>query len=253
MIYSRQLKLIFIKGKKVAGTSVEILLSTLCGPDDIITPITPIDEKLRLSHGGRQPQNYGAPAAEIDAFNRKIATLPNEEIAQLEIPRGTFKNHSSFASVVRSLGPVPRGYRVFCVERSPYYKVISSLNMRESFKDYRSSGERMMSSDEQITRAADRVMESDEWPGRLNIDRYKLNGRVPADLTIIKYDELADQLRSLLIERGVANPPELPVAKEGRRSETLELRNVFRPEHIARINEVYAEEFEVFGFPRLTP
>lgn len=253
LIYSRQLKLIFIKGKKVAGTSVEILLSALCGPDDVITPITPIDEKLRLAHGGRPPQNYGAQPAEVEAFNRKVASLPNEEIAQLEIPRGTLKNHSSLTSVVRTLGPIPRGYRVFCVERSPYYKVISGLNMREGFRDYRSSGARMMSSDEQITRAADLVLESGDWPGRLNIDRYKLNGRVPADLTVIKYDELADQLRNLLIERGVSNPPELPVAKEGRRSETLDLRKVFRPAHIAKINEIYAEEFDAFGFPRLTP
>ena len=43
MILSRKFRFIFIKGRKVGGTSVEMALSTICGPDDIVTPITPID------------------------------------------------------------------------------------------------------------------------------------------------------------------------------------------------------------------
>jgi hypothetical protein len=253
VIYSKQLKLVFIKGKKVAGTSVEILLSALCGPDDIITPITPIDEKLRLASGGRAPQNYGADPAELRRFNELVAQGSNEDLAGIETPKGTFRNHSELAAVVRHLGPIPDDYVTFVVERSPYYKVLSAINMHQNFDSYRGSGARMVSGDEQIAQAADEVFKRESWPGRLNIDRYKLRGRVPPWLKVIKYDTLAQDLRALLIERGVANPPDLPVAKEGRRSETLDLRKLLRPEHIARINSAYAEEFETFGFPRIDP
>jgi hypothetical protein len=55
MILSRAHGFIFIKGLKVGGTSVEIALSTICGTDDIVTPITPIDELKRIdANGGAQ-------------------------------------------------------------------------------------------------------------------------------------------------------------------------------------------------------
>ena len=253
MIYSEKLKLVFIKGKKVAGTSVEILLSSLCGPNDIITPITPIDEKLRLSNGGLPPQNYGADPDKLARFNRRIAKRSGAELGELKVPKGVFHNHSSLSSVVKGFGPIPDDYKVFCVERSPYYKFISSINMYEGFQSYQSSGERMVSSDEQIAQRAELVLNKPNFPGTLNIDRYKVDGKVPDYLVILKYDQLAEQLRALLIDCGVDNPPDLPVAKEGRRSETLDIRKLLRPEHIARLNDIYAEEFEVFGFPRLEP
>ena len=53
MILSEKHKFVFIKGMKVAGTSVEMALSTLCGPHDIVTPISPIDE---LARGATKPE-----------------------------------------------------------------------------------------------------------------------------------------------------------------------------------------------------
>jgi hypothetical protein len=53
MIFSKRHKFIFIKGRKVAGTSTEIALSTICGPDDIITPIGQSDEMMRVVRGAQ--------------------------------------------------------------------------------------------------------------------------------------------------------------------------------------------------------
>lgn len=58
MIVCHERKIIFVKTKKVGGTSFEIALSKFCGPDCIITPITPADEELRKSLGFRSSQNY---------------------------------------------------------------------------------------------------------------------------------------------------------------------------------------------------
>jgi len=44
MIISHEHKFIFLKTRKTAGTSIELALSHLCGPDDIVTPMSPNDD-----------------------------------------------------------------------------------------------------------------------------------------------------------------------------------------------------------------
>src|SRR5689334_7330747 len=54
MIVSHTHKFIFLKTKKTAGTSIELALSELCGPADVITPLTEIDEAQRAGKRGAQ-------------------------------------------------------------------------------------------------------------------------------------------------------------------------------------------------------
>src|SRR3972149_2177310 len=50
MIVSHSHRFIFIKTRKVAGTSVDLFLSQFCGEEDIVTTLGP-DEKLREGMG----------------------------------------------------------------------------------------------------------------------------------------------------------------------------------------------------------
>lgn len=62
MIISHKHKFIFIKPQKTAGTSVELLLSRICGPDDVITPLGfDPDPNVREKHQAKAPQNYYRP------------------------------------------------------------------------------------------------------------------------------------------------------------------------------------------------
>ena len=61
MIICHPKRLIFIKTKKVGGTSFEIALSKFCGPDCVITPLVWRDHKLRESLGIRGAQNCERP------------------------------------------------------------------------------------------------------------------------------------------------------------------------------------------------
>ena len=90
MIVSHRHKYIFIKTAKTAGTSLELFLSKFRGPDDIFTPIYPIEK-------GHSPQNH----------------------------RG-FHNHMSAKDIRSKLDPHTwNTYFKFCVERNPWDKTIS--------------------------------------------------------------------------------------------------------------------------------
>jgi hypothetical protein len=59
MIISHKQKLIFIKPQKTAGTSVELMLSRVCGDKDIITPLGfDPDPGVREKYKARPPQHY---------------------------------------------------------------------------------------------------------------------------------------------------------------------------------------------------
>ena len=79
MILSKKNSFIFVKGKKVAGTSVEVFLSSICGTEDIITPITPIDERYRINRGYQCAQNYGANSDDHNKYISSVTSSPQEE------------------------------------------------------------------------------------------------------------------------------------------------------------------------------
>lgn len=58
MIILHKPKIIFLKSRKVAGTSFEIALSKFANSESVITPINNDDELIRKELGFRGPQNY---------------------------------------------------------------------------------------------------------------------------------------------------------------------------------------------------
>lgn len=110
MIISHELKVIFIKTKKVGGTSFEIALSKYCGSDCVITPISPNDESTRASLGYRGAQNYQ---------KRSWTWLGRRPVKQ-------FYNHIPAAQVKRLIPEdVWRNYRKLTIFRNPYDAIIS--------------------------------------------------------------------------------------------------------------------------------
>ena len=94
MIISHKYKFIFIKTAKTAGTSIEVFLSSLCGPTDIVTPIIP----TMKGHDSRN----------VDGFF----------------------NHISAHAIREKISPdCWDGYLKFCVERNPWDKTLSHYHM----------------------------------------------------------------------------------------------------------------------------
>jgi hypothetical protein len=247
MILSEKHGFIFIKGMKVASTSTEMALSLLCGPDDIITPIAQVDELERLKLGAC-PRNWAATREEEVVWLARLQAAPREALGQVPPPKGYF-NHMPLAAVALRYGKDISGFRVIAVERSPYAKVISWANMQLSYGAYRSGGA-MQADPDALKTAVDRGFATGGIRDTRNIDRYRdASGKVVAQP--FRYAALDEDYAAFVRSLGVAEVPPLPHVKKGLMSDGLDPRAVLRPEQIARINALFAEEFEVFGYPKL--
>src|SRR5690554_3175560 len=118
MIVSHKHRFIFIKTRKTAGTSIEIGLSRICGNEDIISPITKVDEKIRASFEGVGPQNYKIPLRSFrskDIFN----SLKRRRLV-------CFENHMSASDIKYFIGEdIWKSYFKFTFDRNPYDKAVS--------------------------------------------------------------------------------------------------------------------------------
>jgi hypothetical protein len=245
MILSEAHKFIFIKGMKVAGTSVEMALATLCGPDDIVTPISPIDERAR----GGLCRNYSNDKAGEADYLKRLATAKPEDLADFSGPPLIYYNHMPLAEVMQRYAKPLTGFRVVCVERSPYAKVISWANMRLTYGSYRVGGE--MRADAEALRAyVDRAFETGAIRDCRNIDRYRgPDGRLAAQP--MRYANLQSDFAAFVRSLGMPDVPQLPHAKRGLMSDALNPKDILRADQIARINTLFAEEFDAFLYPRL--
>ena len=245
MILSHKHRFIFIKGRKVAGTSAEIAISQLCGPGDVITPITPIDECYRLGTRG-EPRNYAWFSWPERRFMKAIRTTPKEQLNHLRLPRARYNNHMALADVLRRV-PRASDYRVIFVERSPYAKVLSLANWCRQSQKYRTGATQAQSS-EGIADAVQSMIDEGEVHKVHNIALYRdPSGRIRSEPW--KLPELQERLRDLFHELN-ETPVDLVHAKEGFGSDSLGPSTILRPEQIKYIDETFADEFESFGWPK---
>lgn len=247
MILSKRHKFVFIKGRKVAGTSLEIFLSDLCRSEDIVAPITPIDEQHRLLNGKIAAQNYGVSNEAHDSYFEKLRRLPKEKLGKLTKPKSTYYSHMSYGEVVDAFGEIPDDWTVFAVERCPYRKVISLSNFRLNFKDYKKSGKVMSSSIPKLRKQVAKIIKDETIQKVKNIHLYKdRDGTLRPN--ILRYENLAEEVAALMSTLGISTYPKLPHLKKGMLSNSMDLREVFTPEQLRSINELFKDEFEAFGY-----
>lgn len=247
MILSRRHKFLFIKGRKVAGTSVEMALSTICAEDDIITAMLPIDEKARVVFGGRPGQNYSNDQAAERRYVDAVQALGSVDDAQVERPKGIYQPHMGLRRIAREFGDLS-DYFIFAVDRNPYAKCISLANMQQSYRSYRVGG-KMEGKKGNLSKALDKLFAQDGIRKVDNIPLYQEpSGRLKT--RVLQYETLQDQLRDLAYERGWSLP-DLPHAKQGIMSDGLDPRELLRRDQLDRINQLFASDFDRYGYERL--
>lgn len=123
MILCHPLRIVFLKTRKVGGTSFEIALSAFCGPDCIVTPISAEDEQLRGSLGFRGAQNHRAET-------RPGTDVPGHPNAGV---RGDFGNHIVAAKVRAQIpSEIWNGYLKLSIHRDPLDMLVSQYFFRKA-------------------------------------------------------------------------------------------------------------------------
>lgn len=226
-----------------------MLLSTLCDRDDIVTPITQVDERQRILMGGKA-RNFATDSSREADYLAAVANTAPDRLHTVAIPRGPFVNHMSLAAVLARV-PDAAGFETVFVERNPYAKILSLANHLLGFDRYRSGGD-MIGSGADLARAAATVVETGRMREVRNIDLYRMPGGVIAG-TRLRYESLAEDLEGFLVRIAPGTPLRLPHAKRGPLSNTIEPQSIFTSAHLRAIAETFADEFAAFGYPSIEP
>lgn len=243
----------FLKGQKVAGTSFEMALSEICGPDDIITPITPIDEKHRLEKGGHC-QNYHEDQSVVDEYLESVKITDNDKLDTLNVPKGVFGNHMPREQMVQAYeshyNEAFPDYEYVAITRNPYAKIISYVNWLISFSGYK-KGQGINDNRENVSKGFDQLVRGKRLFFVKNLLRYQDASGSVHDVTLLKYENLSDDLAAFA-KRKDMDLPELPFAKKGLMSNKLDPLDLFEPRQIEIINTLYEDEFKAFGYDKIT-
>lgn len=212
MILSHEHRFIFLKTRKTAGTSIEIALSRHCGPDDIVTPISPEDEELRTESGGMSPRNYESPPLPVRAWNH----MPAQRILKI------------------AGRDVWDSYFKFVVERNPWEVALSS---------YRYYCHRHLEpmSLERFLRGG-RLEKLAKNPGI-----YRIGGHIAVD-KVCRYESLAHELAEVWERIGLTGTPELPHAKTFRQPDPRPYRDVMSAKGAERVRALFADTISDFGY-----
>lgn len=225
MIVNHGYRFIFVKTRKTAGTSIEIALSRLCGPRDVITPISPPDEEIRRSLGYLEPQKHLLPLRKYSLGDLRARLLGDRP--------ARFYNHMPGPAIRRQVGQkIWSSYYKFTVERNPFDKALSSYYWYTRNTPEKSFGDWL------ATAPVERVS---------NYDMYAVNGSLIVD-RVLCYENLAEEIREVAAELGLPGDLELPRAKSGLRRDARHYREILKPEEAKTLQVICAREIALFGY-----
>ena len=226
MIVSHRHGFIFLKTQKTGGTSVELALSQLCGPEDVITPLTEEDEALR---GAVKAQNVEVPPARRPAWSglaQAVGASPKRAGA-------VFHEHMNAAAVRRAVGPeLFDRYRKLTIVRNPWDREVSLYFWANRDEAEKPPFERW------VRRPVSR-------PERKTWEIYAIGDRVVADV-VMRYERLAEDFDGFLERIGHAGAAALPRAKGAYRPKR-DYRSFYDADTIAVVARRYAREIAHFG------
>ena len=228
MILSHKHKFIFLKTNKTAGTSIEIALSKICGEDDIITPISAVDEEKRRQAGYRGPQNYLLPPSQYSLKDWAKRILRGEKKRQ-------FYNHISAREVKQAIGDeIWNSYYKFCFERNPWDRVIShyywhyKTEPRPSILEYLDS-------------------DKPEKIKQRGFGVYTIDGELAVD-KVYKFEELSDSLEDIRQKLDITETFELPRTKSGTRKDKRSYQEILSEAEKNRVASLFNEEIRLFDY-----
>ena len=256
MIISKANKFVFIKGRKVAGTSVEVGLSTLCTSDDILTPITPIDELLRLKATGLMAQNYGASTAKLKRYRKALINSEQQtelDWSSIRKPRGTYGGHMNLTDMEEVFGGFDQDWTIIAITRCPYEQAISRIKHAANKQAVQTRSTDSLDSKSAYFKEAKAnfLRKASNQTIRTNIDLYKDSTNTLRPTIYLRYEQLNHDFENLMRKLGQSNTQPLPHLKKTITTAKATPQQLFSADEIKTINNCFAGEFEYFGYIQL--
>ena len=228
MIVSHEHKFIFLKTKKTAGTSIELALSALCGDEDVITPLTEIDEALRAQGRGAQNwRKHGWWGSPRPFFKRRFLKFTAEDYG--------FYNHMP-AEQARALfndDKVWRSYFKFAFDRNPWDRQVSFYHHR-----YRRQSEPPPFAS---------FIKGDSRARINNYEIYSIGGDVAVDF-VGRFERLEEDLKHAFGQVGLTLDQALPRAKTTFRKSAKPYRDYYDSDTRAIVGDWYAREIALLDY-----
>jgi hypothetical protein len=224
VIISHEHRFIFLKTRKTAGTSVEVLLERLAGDAAVVTPIWPKVD-------GHTARNYivldnPIRARVLQTRQRRLTGDTREHPA--------YFNHIAARNIRKRLGRRRwNSYYKFCFERNPWDKVVSAYFWRvgngHDEGDFRTF-----------------VMQGGDFPS--DFDRYSIDGKSIGVDFVGRFERLEDDLRNVLAQLGLPTDVTLTREKGNYRPARPATDVSYDDAMNARVEAAFAREIAAFGF-----
>ncbi|WP_343115686.1 hypothetical protein [Ostreiculturibacter nitratireducens] len=252
MIISREHSFIFLHNRKTAGSSISVSLSRYLGPDDLqisaipetLSAGLPLTERV-LREANKQAHGL-LPLFRLlgkRAYARAVARSIDHAYRPL---LGRKPPHAPAATVAAAFPEDWAACRKFCVVRNPWDKTVS-----DHF--WRIKGIRNPPTFDAYVRA---LAAGDSLNGIVpiefhsNWELYTINDTVIAD-HVVRFENLAEELQTVLQSLGLDWDGWLPRAKGGTRKTSKRsggYRDMYDAETAAIVGNLYAREAETFGY-----
>ena len=199
MIVSHKHKFIFMKTMKTASSSMEIALSEVLGPDDILTPARPDLDDMRKTGQGGQNFRLKHPDVPKIALWRKLLGRPERYYH----PTIGYYEHMPAWRVRRYLGEeIWNSYYKFAFERNPWDRQVSFYHYKT-----RALAKDKMLNFEQFLAKGKRVQVS-------NWSNYSIDNEVVLDF-VGRYENIGADFDHVLDAIGLGGKISLPKANIG--------------------------------------
>jgi len=229
MIISHVHRFIFLKSQKCAGTSIELALSQICGPTDVITSVAADDEAMRLGLG---QQNTTIPSAyrPLGWRLRRLLRLRTSKAGT------AYYNHMPASAIRRAMDPgLFDAYRKVTSVRNPWDREVSLYFWHYRNSKHRPSFERFV----RLPRYR---------PARKTFELYSINALIVADV-VLRYERLEQDFAAFMATLGVDPAPQLPRAKANHRpGGSRNYQEFYCIDTRQIVARRYAREIEAFGY-----